>query len=76
MTLDLVFVGADSGRATLAQLAAELGITVRTLADRVTTMEIFPVHVVTVQVDADAPGQDAAASWFARRGIHRLPAAA
>ncbi len=76
MTLDLVFVGTDAGRATLAQLTAELGLTVRTLADRVTTMEIFPVHVVTVLVDADAPGQAAAASWFARRGIHRLPVAA
>ena len=75
MTLDLVFVGTDAGRATLAQLTAELGLTVRTLADRVTTMEIFPVSVVTVAVDAAGTELDAAASWFARRGIHRLPVA-
>ncbi|MDO5535148.1 MAG: NIL domain-containing protein [Propionibacteriaceae bacterium] len=74
MTFNLVFVGADAGRATLAQLTADLGLTVRLLAERVTTMEIFPVNVVTVEVDAAGAEQDAAASWFARRGIHRLPA--
>lgn len=76
MTLDLVFVGADAGRAALAQLTAELGLTVRLLAERVTTMEIFPVSVVTIEVDATDPQLDAAASWFARRGIHRLGVAA
>lgn len=75
MTLDLVFVGADAGRAALAQLTAELGVTVRLLGQRVTTMEIFPVNVLTIEVDAAAQ-LDAAASWFARRGIHRLPVAA
>lgn len=76
MTLDLVFVGADAGRAALAQLTAELGVTVRLLGQRVTTMEIFPVNVLTIEVDAAAAQVDAAASWFARRGIHRLPVAA
>ncbi|MBB1495325.1 hypothetical protein J4N02_08970 [Propioniciclava sp. MC1595] len=76
MTLDLVFVGADAGRAALAQLTAELGVTVRLLGQRVTTMEIFPVNVLTIEVDAAAAQLDAAASWFARRGIHRLPVAA
>ena len=76
MTLDLVFVGADAGRAALAQLTAELGVTVRLLGQRVTTMEIFPVNVHTIEVDAAAAQLDAAASWFARRGIHRLPVAA
>ena len=76
MTLDLVFVGADAGRAALAQLTAELGVTVRLLGQRVTTMEIFPVNVLTIEVDAPAPDLDAATSWFARRGIHRLGAAA
>lgn len=72
MTLDLVFVGADAGRAALAQLTAELGVTVRLLAERVTTMEIFPVNVVTIEVDAAAAQLDAATRWFARRGIHQL----
>ena len=76
MTLDLVFVGADAGRAALAQLTAELGVTVRLLGQRVTTMEIFPVNVLTIEVDAAAAQVDAPASWFARRGIHRLPVAA
>ncbi|HHU39497.1 MAG TPA: hypothetical protein GXZ45_09495 [Propionibacterium sp.] len=74
MTLDLVFVGADAGRHALAQLTAELGVTVRLLAERVTTMEVFAVNVLTVQVDA--AGADAASHWFARRGIHRLAGAA
>ena len=39
-------------------------------------MEIFPVNVLTIEVDAAAAQLDAAASWFARRGIHRLPVAA
>lgn len=73
MTLDLVFVGADAGRAALAQLTAELGVTVRLLHQRVTTMEVFAVNVLTVEVDASAPQVDAATSWFASRGIHRLP---
>jgi hypothetical protein len=38
-------------------------------------MEIFPVSVLTVELDADAPALDAATSWFARRGIHQLAAA-
>lgn len=76
MTLDLVFVGADAGRAALAQLTAELGVTVRLLGQRVTTMEIFPVNVLTIEVDAAAAQVEATASWFARRGIHRLPVAA
>lgn len=75
MTLNLVFVGADAGRAALAQLTAELGVTARLLAERVTTMEIFPVSVVTIEVEAAAPQLDAASTWFARRGIHRLDAA-
>ena len=76
MPLDLACVGADPGRAALAQLTAELGVTVRLLGQRVTTMEIFPVNVLTIEVDAAAAQLDAAASWFARRGIHRLPVAA
>lgn len=74
MTLDLVFVGPDAGRATLTQLAAELGVTFRLVARRVTTMEIFAVSVLTVELDADAPVLAAATSWFDRRGIHRLAA--
>lgn len=72
MTLDLVFVGADAGRAALAQFTAESGVRVDLLAERTTTMEIFPVSVLTVTVDAT--GGPAAAGWFARRGIHRLAA--
>ena len=72
MTLDLVFVGADAGRAALAQLTAELGVTVRLLGQRVTTMEIFPVNVVTIEVEAATATVDATTSWFARRGIHQL----
>lgn len=75
MTLDLVFVGTDAGHATLAELAAELGLTYRLVAQRVTTMEIFPVNVVTVELDADAGALAAAGPWFSRRGIHRLAAA-
>ena len=76
MTLDLLFVGADTGRATLAQLGAELDVQYRLLAERMTHMEIFPVSVLTVELDAAAPVLDAAASWFRRRGIHQMPAAA
>lgn len=76
MTLDLFFVQGHSARATLAQLAAELGVVAHLVARRVTTMEIFPVAVWTVQLDADAAALDAADAWFARRGIHRLASAA
>ena len=76
MTLDLIFVGTDAGRATLAQLAADLDVRFRLVAQRITTMEIFPVNVVTVELDADAAALDAATTWFARRGIHRMPVAA
>ncbi|MDN5569758.1 MAG: hypothetical protein L0G22_00620 [Propionibacteriaceae bacterium] len=72
MTLDLVFVQQDAARATFAQLAADLGVTLRLVAQRVTTMEIFPVSVMTVELDADPAALDAATSWFASRGIHRL----
>lgn len=75
MTLDLIFVGPDAGRATLAQLATDLDVRFRLIAQRITTMEIFPVSVLTVELDADAPALDAATSWFARRGIHQLAAA-
>lgn len=76
MTLDLFFVQAHSARATLAQLAEELGVTAHLVAERITTMEIFPVAVWTVHLDADAPALDAAQAWFSRRGIHRLAPAA
>ena len=76
MTLDLVFVGADAGRAALAQLTAELGVTVRLRGQRGPTLEICPVSVLTLDADAAAAQVDATASWFARRGIHRLPVAA
>lgn len=72
MTLDLAFVGAGNSRATLAQFAAEVGVSFRLIAQRVTQMEIFPVNVVTLEFDADAPAD--VATWFARRGIHRIPA--
>ena len=75
MTLDLLFDGANSGRATLDQLGAELDVRYRLIAQRITTMEIFPVSVLTVELDADAHALDAATSWFARRGIHQLAAA-
>ena len=70
MTVDLVFVQQDAARATLAELAAELGLTIRLIAQRVTNMEIFSVNVMTVELDADAPVLDAASTWFDRRGIH------
>ncbi|WP_341730017.1 hypothetical protein [Brooklawnia sp.] len=76
MTLDLLFIGADTGRGALSQFAAEVGVSYRLIAQRITTMEIFPVSVLTVELDADATGLDAAASWFARRGIHQLTPAA
>ncbi len=72
MTLDLVFVGADAGRRTLAQLAAEVGIATRLVAQRATHMEVFSVSVLTVELDGEAPALDAARSWIAARGIHRL----
>lgn len=75
MTLNLLFVGAQSGHATLAQFGSELGVSYQLVAHRTTTMEIFPVDVLTVELDADAP-LDAATSWFARHGIHQLAAAA
>ncbi|WP_347347648.1 hypothetical protein [Nigerium sp.] len=76
MTVDLVFVQQDAARATLAELAADLGLTIRLIAQRVTNMEIFSVNVMTVELDADAPVLDAASTWFDRRGIHRLARAA
>ena len=76
MTVDLVFVQQDAARATLAELAAELGLTIRLIAQRVTNMEIFSVNVMTVELDADASVLDAASTWFDRRGIHRLARAA
>ncbi|MGA4669126.1 NIL domain-containing protein [Propionibacteriaceae bacterium Y1923] len=76
MTLDLVFVGANAGRTALAQLTAELGVSVRILAERVTVMEIFPVNILTIELAASDPQRDEAASWFARRGIHQLATAA
>lgn len=76
MTLDLFFVQGHSARAILAQLAADLGVTAHLVAERVTTMEIFPVSVWTVRLDADAAALDAAHAWFGRRGIHRLAPAA
>ena len=74
MNLDLVFVGADAGRATLGQLTSELGVSFRLLAERVTTMEIFPVSVLTVELAGDAASLTAAQRWIAARGIHRLAA--
>lgn len=76
MTLDLVFVGAGTGRAALAQLTADLGVRVRIIADRLTTMEIFPVSVLTVEVDADLSVLDAVARWFSAHGILQRAAAA
>ncbi|MBK8462982.1 MAG: hypothetical protein IPL36_08115 [Nigerium sp.] len=75
MTLDLVFVGTDAGRATLGQLTSELGVSFRLLAERVTTMEIFPVSVLTVELSGDGARLDAASRWIASRGVHRLAAA-
>ncbi len=74
MTLDLVFVGTDVGRATLGQLTSELGVSFRLLAERVTTMEIFPVSVLTVELSGDGARLDAASRWIAGRGVHRLAA--
>ncbi|MFT3877961.1 MAG: NIL domain-containing protein [Propioniciclava sp.] len=76
MTLDLVFVGADAGRATLGQLSSELGVSFRLLAQRETTMEIFPVSVLTVELSGDAPRLHEASRWIASRGVHRLATAA
>ncbi len=75
MTLSFLFVGADAGRGALAQFAAEVGVGYRLIAQRITTMEIFPVSVLTVELDADAD-REVATSWFARRGIHQLTPAA
>lgn len=76
MTLDLLFVGANSGRATLDQLGAELDVRYRLIAQRITTMEIFPVSVLTVEVDADLSVLDAVARWFSAHGILQRAAAA
>lgn len=73
MTLDLAFVGASNTGATLAQFAAEVGVSFRLVTQRVTQMEIFPVNVVTLEFAADAPAD--VATWFTRRGIHRIPTA-
>ncbi|WP_316669930.1 hypothetical protein [uncultured Propionibacterium sp.] len=70
MTLDLFFVQQDSVRTVLGRIAADLGLAARVTARRTTTMEIFPVHVATVEFDADAAAQAAAKSWFDARGIH------
>lgn len=72
MTVDLHFVQQSSVQATLAQLAAELGLQFQFIAQRAITMEIFRVHVFTVQLDADAPVLAAAGNWFTSRGIHWL----
>lgn len=74
MTLDLVFIGATTGRRTLAQLAAELGLTVDHLGSRAEASEIFGVSIVSVRLAGEPAALDAAPGWFARRGIHRLAA--
>lgn len=74
MTLDLVFVGTETGRRTLAQLAAEVGVAARLVAQRAAHMEIFSVHVVTVELAGEPAVLDAAGTWIAARGIHRLAA--
>ncbi|WP_232549494.1 NIL domain-containing protein [Propioniciclava soli] len=72
MTLDLVFVQQSAAGATFAQLAADLGVELRLVAQRITTMEIFPVSVLTVELTAEPGLLEAATRWFAQRGIHRL----
>lgn len=76
MTQSLVFVGAHDGRATLSQLAADLGLSVSLLAEQRRRMEFWLVSVVTVQLDGDAAQLEAARSWIAGRGIHSLATAA
>ena len=44
MTLDLVFVGADAGRATLGQLTCELGVSFRLLAERVKAVMPYAIN--------------------------------
>lgn len=68
MTVDLFFVQSNAAASALAQLGVELGYRPRIVAERTTTMEIFPVHVSTVEFDAASA--DAATEWFSSRGIH------
>lgn len=75
MILDLVVVRPNDGRAILAQLAADLGVSFHLVAEKLTVMEIFSVKVLTVRFDADAPILDATRAWFAQRGIHSRAAA-
>ncbi len=70
MTLDLFFVQKDSTHAVLDRLTTDLGLASRVTGSRTTTMEIFPVHVTTVEFDADTDAQDAATNWFDAHGIH------
>ncbi|RLP07185.1 NIL domain-containing protein [Propionibacterium australiense] len=70
MTLDLFFVQKDATRSVLDRLTTDLGLASRVTGSRTTTMEIFPVHVTTVEFDADADAQAAATSWFDAHGIH------
>ncbi len=74
MTLDLVFVLPSSVQATLAQLAADTGVTAELVGRRSGGMEIFSVSILTIRVAGEQAGLDAAHAWFARRGIHRLAA--
>lgn len=68
MTVDLFFVQSNAAASALAQLGAELGLRTEVIAERTTTMEIFPVHVSTVEFDAAVA--EAATRWFSNRGIH------
>ncbi|EPH02394.1 hypothetical protein HMPREF1531_01700 [Propionibacterium sp. oral taxon 192 str. F0372] len=68
MTVDLFFVQSNSAASALDQLRAELGLHTRIVAERTTTMEIFPVHVSTVELEPGAA--DLVTNWFTNRGIH------
>lgn len=70
MTFDLPLVGAGSGTTLVTQVAADLGVQLRVVATRVTTMEIFAVNIVTFEVAPDADAYEAARNWFVRRGLH------
>lgn len=76
MTFDLPLVGVRTGATLVAQVAADLGVQLRVVSTRLTTMEIFAVNVVTFEVDQDAAAYEAARGWLVRRGLHPVLRAA
>ena len=74
MTLDLVFVLPSSVQATLAQLAADTGVTAELVGRRSGRLGVFPLSLLPLPGPRESAGPDGRPAWVARRGIHRLAA--